>query len=67
MKFSLKAYYKPTPAKIRKWADAFLGACSTISVWPITSNCVKIGAALIIIGFIAKVISNGFTDDAAPQ
>ena len=56
--FSWKNYWKPTPAKIRQWADAILIAMSTIGTLVETG-----GKAFIIAGIVLKLLSNFFKDE----
>jgi len=54
--FSWKNYWKPTPSKIRQWADALLIAFITISeLKPELSS-------LSWVGLILKLLSNFFKD-----
>jgi len=56
--FSWKNYWKPTPAKIRQWADAIMIALSTIGTL-VEAH----GKAFIIAGIILKLLSNFFKDE----
>jgi len=61
MQFGINHYWKPTPRKVRLIADSLLAAVTfSASIMSLNGN-VTVGTALFIIGFIAKVVSNFFT------
>ncbi len=66
MNFGWKDYWKPTPASVRKGADAVVSACvfagSAISL----NGDPKIGTGVFISGFVAKIVSNFFSQKPAP-
>ena len=66
MKFGISQYWKPTPKKIRKLADAvisasvFAGTISSLNDKPI------IGTIIFVFGFLSKIISNFFSEEETP-
>ena len=63
MKFGWKEYWKPTPLKIRKLADALVAATTFSGSMINLEGDSKIGTAIIIIGFVSKTVSNFFTEN----
>lgn len=61
MKFSFKNYYKPTPATIRKFADAWFLACLFVSSSSIVNQFPKVALTFIILGALGKFFSNFFS------
>lgn len=62
MKFHWNGYWKPTPAKIRKIADAIVGATTFAGSILTLNNDTKIGTTVFIAGFLAKILSNFFSE-----
>lgn len=66
MNFGWNDYWKPTPSGIRKGADAIVSACvfagSAISL----NGDAKIGTGVFISGFVAKIVSNFFSQKPTP-
>lgn len=63
MKFGWKEYWKPTPLKIRKLADALVAATTFSGSMINLEGDSKIGTVIIIIGFVSKTVSNFFTEN----
>lgn len=63
MKFGWKEYWKPTPLKIRKLADALVAATTFSGTMVNLEGDSRIGTAIIIIGFLSKTVSNFFTEN----
>jgi hypothetical protein len=62
MDFGFTQYWKPTPVNIRKFADAILAASALIGTNTIVTSNPKLGAAIMVVGVIAKIISNFFSE-----
>ena len=63
MKFSWKGYWEPTPRNIRKLADAIVAATTFSGSMIVLNGEPKIGTGIFIAGFVAKILSNFFTED----
>ena len=63
MKFSWNGYWKPTPKNIRKMADAIVAATTFSGSMIVLNGEPKIGTGIFIAGFVAKILSNFFTED----
>lgn len=63
MKFSWKGYWEPTPKNIRKAADAVVSACTFAGGLTTLNGHVLVGTIIFVIGFVAKILSNFFTDE----
>lgn len=63
MKFGWKEYWKPTPLKIRKLADALVAATTFSGSMVNLEGDSRIGTAIIIIGFVSKTVSNFFAEN----
>ena len=63
MKFSWNGYWKPTPKNIRKMADAIVAATTFSGSMIVLNGEAKIGTGIFIAGFVAKILSNFFTED----
>lgn len=63
MGFKWKAYWEPTPKRIRKIADALLAGAMTVSTFAMINDSPKLATAVMIIAGIAKFLSNFFTED----
>lgn len=63
MKFSRKGYWAPTPKKIRKAADAIVSACTFAGGLTTLNGHPIIGTIIFVIGFVAKILSNFFTEE----
>lgn len=61
-KFSIKSYYQPTPANIRKFGDALLGACQFATGYAAISENTTLAIIFIAIGTIGKFLSNFFME-----
>ena len=56
-KFSFKSYYQPTPANIRKFGDALLGACQFATGYAVISENTTLAIICITIGTIGTPLS----------
>ena len=63
LKFGKNEYWKPTPKKIRKAADAISGACVFSGGLTSLNGHAIIGTIIFAIGFLAKIFSNFFSED----
>jgi len=63
MKFTLSGYYKPTPKKIKKLADSILTGCTFAAGYTSLNGNPMLGTGIFIVGFIAKIISDFFTEE----
>lgn len=59
----LSNYYKSTPKKIRKLADAILAASTFVSMSSIIANYSWLAITSLLLGALAKFLSNFFADD----
>ena len=59
--FGLKHYYRPTPEKIRKTADAWVITCLFITGSSIINQFPKVALTFIILGALGKFFSNFFS------
>lgn len=62
MIFGLSQYWKPTPIKIRRIADAILAGCVFAASNVSLNGNVKLGTFIFVVGFIAKMTSNFFSN-----
>lgn len=62
MKFGLKEYWKPTPKNIRKAADAIVSACTFAGGMTVLNGHPVIGTIIFVTGFLAKILSNFFSE-----
>jgi hypothetical protein len=62
MKFGLKNIFKPTPAKMRKLGEAFLGIAA-MGVPAEVAEYKWTGITLFVIGIVGKFITTMFTED----
>ena len=67
MKFSWKGYWEPTPRNIRKLADAIVAATTFSGSMIVLNGEPKIGTGIFIAGFVAKILSNFFTEDKSTK
>jgi len=63
MTFDWKGYWEPTPKKIRKLADAIVAATTFSGSMIVLNGEPKMGTGIFITGFIAKILSNFFTEN----
>lgn len=63
MKFSLSSVNRPTPEKIRRFANAVLAGCGFITASAIISDYHTLAITTLIIGGCAKVLSDYFSED----
>ena len=63
MKFGWDEYWKPTPLNVRKLADSIVTAATFSGSMINIEGDSKVGTAIIIIGFTAKVVSNFFAEN----
>jgi hypothetical protein len=62
MKFSWNGYFEPTPKKMVKMADAVTSACVFSGGLTSLNGHPIVGTSIFVAGFLAKVVSNFFTD-----
>lgn len=62
VKFGWFHYWKPTPKKIRKIADAISGACLFSGGLTSLNGHPIVGTIIFATGFLAKILSNFFTE-----
>jgi len=63
MKFKWSGYWKPTPKKIRKIADAIVAATTFSGSITVLNGHPLAGTIIFVLGFVAKVVSNFFEED----
>lgn len=63
MKFKWSGYWKPTPKKIRKIADAIVAAATFSGSIVVLNSHPLAGTIIFVLGFVAKVVSNFFQED----
>jgi hypothetical protein len=63
LKYSWKSYWEPTPKNIRKMADAIVAACAFSGGLASFNGEPKIGTVIFIVGFVAKILSNFFSEE----
>jgi hypothetical protein len=62
MKFGISEYWKPTPKNIRKAADAIVSACTFAGGMTTLNGHPVAGTVIFIAGFVAKILSNFFSE-----
>ena len=67
IKFKIKSYYQPTPAKMRKIGDALLGASQFLTGYSIVMDEKYLAFTCIAIGTIGKFMTNFFVEEVEPQ
>ena len=67
IKFKIKSYYQPTPAKLRKIGDALLGASQYLTGYSIVMDEKWLAFTCIAIGTIGKFMTNFFVEEVEPQ
>ena len=67
IKFKIKSYYQPTPAKLRKIGDALLGASQFLTGYSIVMDEKYLAFTCIAIGTIGKFMTNFFVEEAEPH
>ena len=67
IKFKLKSYYQPTPAKMRKIGDALLGASQFLTGYSIVMDEKYLAFTCIAIGTIGKFMTNFFVEEEEVQ
>ena len=67
IKFKLKSYYQPTPAKMRKIGDALLGASQFLTGYSIVMDEKYLAFICIAIGTIGKFMTNFFVEEEEVQ
>ena len=66
IKFGWKEYWKPTPLNIRKLADSIVAATTFAGSMINLEGDSRVGTFIIIVGFLAKITSNFFTENQNP-
>ena len=67
IKFRIKSYYQPTPAKMRKIGDALLGASQFFTGYSIVMEEKWLAFTCIAIGTIGKFMTNFFVEEPEAQ
>jgi hypothetical protein len=67
IKFKIKSYYQPTPAKLRKIGDALLGASQFLTGYSIVMDEKWLAFTCIAIGTIGKFMTNFFVEEEEAQ
>ena len=67
IKFKIKSYYQPTPAKMRKLGDALLGASQFLTGYSIVMDEKYLAFTCIVIGTLGKFMTNFFVEEVEPQ
>lgn len=67
IKFKIKSYYEPTPAKMRKLGDALLGASQFMTGYAVIMDEKWLAFTCIAIGTIGKFMTNFFVEEEEPQ
>ena len=67
IKFKIKSYYQPTPAKMRKLGDALLGASQFLTGYSIVMDEKYLAFTCIAIGTIGKFMTNFFVEEEEAQ
>lgn len=62
MKFGWKQYWKPTPAVIRKIADAVISVTTLVGSFVTIEKNPVTGTIVMVVGVVAKIISNFFSE-----
>lgn len=63
MTFDIKGYWTPTPVKIRKIADSILAGVIFAGSMTALNGLPVLGTCIFVIGFLAKIVSNFFTEE----
>ena len=63
MKFGFKEYWKPTPKKIRKFADSLSAAALAVSGFTFVSDYKEVAYIVLASAFIGKFASNLFSEE----
>jgi hypothetical protein len=66
MKFGIKQYWKPTPKKIRKLADAVISASVFAGTISSLNDRPMIATIIFVSGFVCKIVSNFFSEEETP-
>ena len=62
MKFGINEYWKPTPKNVRKAADAIVSACTFAGGMTTLNGHPIMGTIIFVTGFLAKILSNFFSE-----
>ena len=62
MKFGINEYWKPTPKNVRKAADAIVSACTFAGGMTTLNGHPIVGTIIFVTGFLAKILSNFFSE-----
>jgi len=63
MKFGLSQYWAPTPKNIRKIADSVVAATTFSGSVTVLNGYALAGTVIFILGFVAKFVSNLFSEE----
>ena len=67
IKFKIKSYYQPTPAKLRKFGDALLGTSQFLTGYSIVMEEKWLAFTCIVIGTLGKFMTNFFVEEEEVQ
>lgn len=67
MKFGMNEYWKPTPKKIRKFADSLSAASLAASGIAFASDYKIVAYVVLVSAFVGKFLSNLFSEDKTEQ
>ena len=67
IKFKIKSYYQPTPAKLRKIGDALLGSSQFLTGYAVIMEEKWLAFTCIAIGTIGKFMTNFFVEEEEAQ
>lgn len=67
IKFKIKSYYEPTPAKMRKLGDSLLGVSQFLTGYAIVMEEKWLAFTCIAIGTLGKFMTNLFTEEPEHQ
>ena len=62
MKFNIKYYYQPTPAKMRKLGDGLLGSAQFLTGYAIIMEEKWLAIMILAFGSIGKFLTNFYTE-----
>lgn len=63
MKFGFSHYFKPTPAKFRKFGDTLLAVSTFVAGYAMTQNIQWIALTGLGVGVLGKFITNMFAEN----
>lgn len=63
MKFGISQYWKPTPKKIRKFADSLSAAALATSSYAFVQDYKTVAYVVLSCAFVGKFMSNLFSEE----